>query len=247
MNWPKLMAEYRLVAAWLSSAGSGDAGHDALRIIAAVLRGCQTPEAAVQAALQRTCGDMPDAVHGIIGRWQLCLPRDPLLLGEFYERTAYGRKALGLYYTPPEAVNFILRHTVANCDIVANPGLKILDPACGCGYFLLAAYELLWQKYRANRDALAALYPDEDWSDDGIHRRIVCENLWGADIDPVAAEIAALGLFLKRPQASACLRPHIVICDSLRRISDLEAEAEDKAFWRNHYDFVIGNPPYLSF
>ena len=74
--------------------------------------------------------------------------------------------------------------------------LKLLDPACGSGHFLVIAF-----------DQLAALYREEarhrgeegkaDWSEAAIVRSILENNLFGIDIDPRAVQIAAAALYLK--------------------------------------------------
>ncbi|MBP2645543.1 MAG: paeR7IM, partial [Firmicutes bacterium] len=152
------------------------------------------------------------------------------------------RRKVGLFYTTPDVIEYILRYTVKKVDIIANPAVKILDPACGSGNFLLKAYDALFDIYREHRFQLAQKFPGEDWSDDGIHRRIIQVNLWGADIDVVAAGVAREALLLKRPSARKLLMPNVIVCDSLQ----LE-QKDSRDFWLSTYDYVIGNPPYLSF
>ncbi len=258
MNWKHFLAECQELKSWFAAQGR-EADRGLLTALVAGLRGGLSPEAVVALAKstpslpdavrqQPTAGDdpeLPDSIHTIIARWLYTLPRDAWLLGELYEKLALGRRAQGLFYTAPQVVDFILAATAAQADIIADPFKKILDPACGCGNFLLRAYDLLQSRYAAGRDHLARRFPDRDWSDDGIHRHIITHNLWGADIDALAAETAAAGLLLKRPSASAALRPNILVCDSLSR-PELGTGA-DRAFWSSRYDYVVGNPPYLSF
>lgn len=258
MNWKHFLAECQELKTWFAAQGP-EADRRLLAVLVAVLRGGLTAdEAAAMAAAAaslpdavrgRPSGDaapeLPDRAHAIVARWLCTLPRNAWLLGELYEKLALGRRAQGLFYTAPQVVDFILAATAAKADVIANPDVKILDPACGCGNFLLRAYDLLREKFVAGRDELAARFPDREWSDDGIHRHIVASNLWGADIDALAAETAAAGLLLKNPAASAGLRPNILVCDSLRRPE--QGAGGDRAFWSSRYDYVVGNPPYLSF
>ncbi|MDT8901774.1 Eco57I restriction-modification methylase domain-containing protein [Anaeroselena agilis] len=257
MNWKHFLAECQEVKTWLTAHGR-QADRGLLTVLVAVLGGSPTTEDAAARAIGSqaltdavlgppVAGDaeIPDRIHAIISRWLCTLPHDAWLLGELYEKLAFGRRAQGLFYTAPQVIDFILARTAANADITADPHVKILDPACGCGNFLLRAYDLLRDKYISARGVLAEQFPDNDWSDDGIHRHIVTHNLWGADIDELAAETAAAGLLLKRPQACGGLRPNILVCDSLRR-PERDAGG-DRAFWSSRYDYVIGNPPYLSF
>lgn len=260
MNWKYFIAECQELKDWLAGQGWQDSERGLITVLALLLRGDLAPEAIVglagarlplPAALQapaaavREC-EIPDNIHAILARWQYNLPRDIWLLGELYEKMALGRRTQGLFYTGPAIIDFILAHTVAKADLLADPFLKILDPACGCGYFLLKAYDFLKERFMAGRDELAARFPAEDWSEAGIHRHILTHNLWGADIDGLAAEIAAAGLSLKHPANKHGLVANILICDSLRRPSSCAA-ADHRAFWSARYDFVIGNPPYLSF
>ena len=57
------------------------------------------------------------------------------------------RKAGGVYYTPKYIVDYIVEHTVGALCEGKTPGeiakLRILDPACGSGSFLLGAYQYL--------------------------------------------------------------------------------------------------------
>ena len=81
--------------------------------------------------------------------------------------------------------------------------LKILDPACGSGHFLLYCFDLLLTIYEeAYADpelgpALQKDYPKlEDLRRD-VPRLILAHNLHGIDIDPRASQIAALALWLR--------------------------------------------------
>ena len=83
--------------------------------------------------------------------------------------------------------------------------LKIFDPACGSGHFLVIAFDLLFAFY-----AEEARHRKEDneeaWSDRTIVESILENNLFGLDLDPRAVQIAAAGLYIKAkgvcPEAS---------------------------------------------
>ena len=81
--------------------------------------------------------------------------------------------------------------------------LKILDPACGSGHFLLYIFDLLMIIYReayGDKDLGIALqkdYPDKDAFEREIPRLILENNLYGIDIDLRAIQIAALALWLR--------------------------------------------------
>ena len=70
--------------------------------------------------------------------------------------------------------------------------LKILDPACGSGHFLVIAFDLLAALYREE-----ARHRGVTYSEAQIAAWILEHNLHGVDIDPQAIRIAAAGLYLK--------------------------------------------------
>lgn len=85
--------------------------------------------------------------------------------------------------------------------------LKILDPACGSGHFLLYAFDLLLAIYEEawrdpqNHGALRRDYPELADLRRAAPYLIVEHNLHGIDIDPRAAQIAALALWLRAQRA----------------------------------------------
>ena len=89
---------------------------------------------------------------------------------------------------------------------------RVLDPACGSGHFLLYSFDLLQQMYReAWEDSLAAedrsegslrdAFATHEELDRALPALIVENNLHGVDIDPRAAQIAALALWLRAQRA----------------------------------------------
>lgn len=124
------------------------------------------------------------------------------------------RKAGGVYYTPTYIVDYIVKHTVGELVKDKTPAqvaaLKILDPACGSGSFLLGAYQYLlnWHTdwYASNnpekwaKGTGAAIYPAPGggWRlTTAEKKRILLNNIHGVDIDPQAVEVTKLSLSLK--------------------------------------------------
>jgi hypothetical protein len=70
--------------------------------------------------------------------------------------------------------------------------VKLLDPACGSGHFLVIAFDLLARMYEEE-----ARHRGETWTRAEIARGILQDNLHGIDIDGRAVQIAAAGLWLK--------------------------------------------------
>lgn len=65
--------------------------------------------------------------------------------------------------------------------------IKILDPACGSGHMLFYAFDVLYEMYLEQGDVAEKYIP----------REILKHNLYGIDIDPGAAQLAALSLYVK--------------------------------------------------
>ncbi|HEY9797039.1 MAG TPA: BREX-6 system adenine-specific DNA-methyltransferase PglX [Leptolyngbyaceae cyanobacterium] len=70
--------------------------------------------------------------------------------------------------------------------------IKLLDPACGSGHFLVIAFGLLFALYQEE-----ARHRGEEWSDKEIVESILSNNLYGVDIDARSVQIAAAALLLK--------------------------------------------------
>ena len=127
------------------------------------------------------------------------------------------RKAGGVYYTPTYIVDYIVKQTVGKLVEGKKPGprgavskLKILDPACGSGSFLLGAYQFLldWHRDEYIKDGpekwatgrTPRLYQTNagEWKlTTDERKRILLNNIYGVDIDPQAVEVTKLSLLLK--------------------------------------------------
>ena len=122
------------------------------------------------------------------------------------------RKAGGVYYTPTYIVDYIVQQTVGKLVEGLKPGprggvskLRILDPACGSGSFLLGAYQKLldWhlEQYAKEPEKygnqLVQVGEDEWRLAIDERKRILLNNIYGVDIDPQAVEVTKLSLLLK--------------------------------------------------
>ena len=124
------------------------------------------------------------------------------------------RKAGGVYYTPRYIVDYIVKNTVGELLKGKTPNtaskLKIVDPACGSGSFLLGAFQYLmdWheeyylehdpEKWSKGRDPRIIQTADGDWQLTTLEKkRILVNNLHGVDIDSQAVEVTKLSLLLK--------------------------------------------------
>ncbi|MCL4706724.1 Eco57I restriction-modification methylase domain-containing protein, partial [bacterium] len=132
------------------------------------------------------------------------------------------KKAGGVYYTPTYIVDYIVKNTVGKLlegktpKQVAGVGahgrapLRILDPACGSGSFLIGAYQYLldwhrdWyvkdgpEKHAAGKRPELYQAGKGDWRlTTAARKRILLNNIFGVDIDPQAVEVTKLSLLLK--------------------------------------------------
>ncbi len=129
------------------------------------------------------------------------------------------RKAGGVYYTPKYIVDYIVKNTVGKIIEGKSPKqiekIRILDPACGSGSFLIGAFQCLidyhtqWYLEHPEQEVRHA-HPSFDFmrevrtDPDGAKRlsvyrkaKILRNNLFGVDIDPQAVEITMMSLYLK--------------------------------------------------
>ncbi|PZO41936.1 MAG: BREX-6 system adenine-specific DNA-methyltransferase PglX [Pseudanabaena frigida] len=80
----------------------------------------------------------------------------------------------------------------ANQRNLSLRNLKLIDPACGSGHFLVIAFDLLFAFYQEE-----ARHRGEVWTDAAIANSILENNLYGIDIDARAVQMAAAALWLK--------------------------------------------------
>jgi len=127
------------------------------------------------------------------------------------------RKAGGVYYTPTYIVDYIVKNTLGKLVEGKRPGpkggvrnLKILDPACGSGSFLIGAYQFLLDWHRDeyindgpekwSKGKTPRIYQSQkrEWRLTTAERkRILLNNIYGVDIDHQAVEVTKLSLLLK--------------------------------------------------
>ena len=122
------------------------------------------------------------------------------------------KKAGGVYYTPTYIVDYIVKNTVGNLLEDLTPkkasALRILDPACGSGSFLIGAYQYLldwhrdWyfgdgpEKHAKSKELFIG--PGGEWRlTTGEKKRILLNSIYGVDIDAQAVETTKLSLLLK--------------------------------------------------
>ncbi|MEM4258594.1 MAG: N-6 DNA methylase [Candidatus Thermoplasmatota archaeon] len=168
------------------------------------------------------------------------------------------RKEQGIYYTPTYIVDYIVKNTVG--ELLKNKktkvkDLKILDPACGSGSFLIKAFDCLHNHLSGGKESKQ--YRIDSQGKYSIKTEILKNNLYGVDLDNKAVEITKLNLLLKATEKDRRLPEevdvHIKHGNSLiddETVVGLNAfkwEEQFKEIMRKGgFDVAIGNPPYIS-
>ncbi|WXG44834.1 MAG: DNA methyltransferase [Promethearchaeati archaeon SRVP18_Atabeyarchaeia-1] len=115
----------------------------------------------------------------------------------------------GVYYTPEFVVDYIVKETVGRLIEGKSPEeiekIRILDPACGSGTFLVRAYSCLLD-YHLNyylgnptkySKEIVQLKENQWFLTTSTRKKILLNNIFGVDIDPQAVELTKLSLLLK--------------------------------------------------
>ena len=131
--------------------------------------------------------------------------------------------------------------------------IKIVDPACGSGAFLITAFEYLLNYNNYLNDKIFDLTGTKDLFSDTT-KEILQNNIFGVDLNKESVEITKLSLWLKtanKNKTLATLENNIKCGNSL--IDDIEIAGELAFNWEKEFpqvfknggfDVVIGNPPY---
>lgn len=176
------------------------------------------------------------------------------------ERQKSTRKSQGIYYTPKYIVDYLVKETLGEVLKKTKPKelakIKVLDPACGSGSFLTAAYDKILETL-TKQNPQTSLFSKFD---------ILKENIFGVDLDVQAIEIAQLNLLLKvlsQKTKLPTLQHNISSGNSLvsgsaeklkkyfgsdfreQRAFNFEEEFKD-TFEQGGFDVIIGNPPYVN-
>jgi adenine-specific DNA-methyltransferase len=158
------------------------------------------------------------------------------------------RKEQGIYYTPTYIVDYIVKNTIgelAKNKKVDMSKIKVLDPACGSGSFLIKAFDYLVALNKKKGDSEQTKLDLSGASATYSKKvEILKNNIFGVDLDSKAVEIAQLNLLLKAAEQGRrlpMLQETIKVGNSL--IDDISFE-ENKS--NEKFDIIIGNPPWSS-
>ena len=188
------------------------------------------------------------------------------------ERKQGQRKTQGIFYTPPQITKYIVdislseyleRHKPIATSVEISEWeayrdwlkqLKIVDPACGSGAFLIAAFNRLLRAYEEVNRELAILKGADYQIEDGLDRAILNGNLYGVDLSQESVEITKLSLWLQTAQQGKTLidlNENIKVGNSIVDDGSLcnspfnWQDAFPEVFARGGFDVVLGNPPYV--
>lgn len=130
--------------------------------------------------------------------------------------------------------------------------IRLLDPACGSGAFLIEAFDQLHAAYEQSNDRLAELRGHRTLFD--LDKRILENNLYGVDLNDEAIEICRLSLWIKtaeRGKSLTSLDHQIRVGNSVVSDPTVHARAFDwkaafpEVFKQGGFDVIVGNPPYI--
>jgi len=188
-------------------------------------------------------------------------------LGDLYQNLSeFARKRYALCQTPGFVVDFILDRTLTPAlDVFGLEQTRLIDPTCGSGHFLLAAFDQLFAKWVEHE-------PNEN---PRLLAQRALDAVCGVDLNPFAVEIAEFRLLIaalrvcgaKRLKGAPNFTFQLAAGDSLLHGPPLKGEsaiqrptgddpmecyftAEDADALRRilgqQYHAVVGNPPYIN-
>jgi len=174
--------------------------------------------------------DLPARTFGFVGR-----TKEGSGSGESAKGNA--RKLTGSYYTPDSLVQELIKSAlepVIEQRLAANPAnptaallaIRVIDPACGSGHFLLAAARRLAEK-QAQLRSLESGQEGAIKPQDYRHalREVVTHCIYGVDRNPMAIELARMALWLEGYEEGrplGFLDHHLQVGDALLGLTDLQ-------------------------
>lgn len=193
-------------------------------------------------------------------------------LGDLYQDLSeQARKKYALLQTPIFVEEFILDRTLTVAlDQFGLKNLRMIDPTCGSGHFLLGAFDRLFQEW---------CKPEHGIDNVVVAAQNALDGVWGVDINPFAVAITRFRLLVaavnacgikKLHQQSYAWKLHLAIGDSLlwgnkpsygservpishqANLFDVDPiyAVEDPVALREvlgqSYHVVVGNPPYIT-
>jgi type I restriction-modification system DNA methylase subunit len=179
------------------------------------------------------------------------------LLSEIYENFLSEinptlKQDTGTYYTPPSLVELILNEKLPIARSEKNFNIKILDPTCGSGIFLVESFKRLVKRHENATS--------KKLTDFNELKKLLTDNIFGIEIHPQSIKVAAFSLYLalvdnlnpKTIWQNKDYRLPYLINDpsdsslveqgnNLFRSDTIKSNPEVEAI---KFDLVVGNPPF---
>lgn len=179
------------------------------------------------------------------------------LLSEIYENFLFKtdpelKKKTGTYYTPPSLVEFILNEKLPTNNGEKNYNVKVLDPSCGSGIFLVESFKRLVKRYENQHQ--------EKLNDFDKLKKLLTDNIFGIELHPQAIKVAAFSLYLALVDS---LDPKTLWQNKKHRLPNLISNPNDTSLKEQgknlicrdaiahnteieaiKFDLVVGNPPF---
>ena len=218
--------------------------------------------------LARFDGPMRQALLECCGfKWETI---SPVIFGSIFQGIMddRARRQIGAHYTSERDIlklvkSLLLDKLAARLHRCARPadydaflrhlgGLKLLDPACGCGNFLVLAYREL---RRLEMDAIAKRFGDEpDEGDVRAAARLNVGQFYGIEIEEWPALIAEVGMWLMDHQMNNELFARFGAATAtvpLRTTATIKHANALQLDWNAvlpaaECSYVLGNPPFVG-
>lgn len=179
------------------------------------------------------------------------------LLSEIYENFLFRtvpelKKKQGTYYTPPSLVEFILNEKLPVNKGESEYNIKVLDPSCGSGIFLVESFKRLVKRYENNHNKKLTNFNEL--------KNLLTDNIFGIELNPQAIKVAAFSLYLALVDN---LNPKTIWQNKNYRLPNLinnpkdesikeqgknlfcrDTIEENKEIERINFDLIVGNPPF---
>lgn len=173
------------------------------------------------------------------------------LLSEIYESfLGELRNERGQFYTPYNLVELVLTDKLP----ISNPNynVKILDPACGSGIFLVESYKRLIKRWKKANNTNRISFEDL--------KNLLLNNIYGIEIDETAIKVAAFSLYLalvdELDPKTLWIKTNYQLPYLIFDSEDVSIQHQGSNLWRKDtigevdsilfpkVDLVVGNPPF---
>ncbi|WP_375558682.1 class I SAM-dependent DNA methyltransferase [Bernardetia sp. OM2101] len=179
------------------------------------------------------------------------------LLSEIYENflseiDKKSKKQTGSFYTPPALVELILNEKLPLHNHEKKYNVKILDPSCGSGIFLVESFKRLVKRYENNHNTKL--------DDFKTLSKLLTDNIFGIEINSQSIKVAAFSLYLALVDN---LDPKTIWQDKKHQLPYLINDPKSKSVKKQgknlycrdtileneeiekiEFDLVVGNPPF---